>query len=167
MMKNSDVEPVALRDLDIDEKIGDHILGWKVQALGLIIIFLIVLLAALGLFGNGILSKQELSTPDGIASFDRFSRFESRMPLKIRILSTSSNESQIAFSNHYLEKFRIETIVPEPSRVIQKNGDIHYVFENYSNFTVTFYLVPQDFGTITGTLMINDHRVHMSHFIFP
>ena len=167
MGKNSEIEPIPQHDLDIDEKLRDHIAGWKFQAAGLTFIFIFVISAALGLFGNGVLSKQTVIARGGFVSFDRFTRHDSRMPLKIGVASVNASESQITFSNSYLEKFRIETIVPEPSAVIVKEGEIQYTFNGKGNLTVVFYMVPQDFGSVDGILGVNGEKVKVDHFIFP
>jgi hypothetical protein len=167
MGRNSEVEPVHDHGLDIDEKLKDHILGWKVQTGGIIFIFLIVLSAALGLYGDGILSKRTISSLGNIIAYDYFTRLENRMPLKVMVAPTPPDRAVISFSNHYLEKFRIEAIVPEPSDVNVSEANIHYTFKSKGDFTVVFYLVPQDFGSVEGTLSINDHSLKINHFIFP
>ncbi|MBD0294127.1 MAG: hypothetical protein ICV84_02845, partial [Flavisolibacter sp.] len=44
-------------DLEIDEDLDLHEKGWKLQRFGWFFIFALVILAALGVFGDGIASK--------------------------------------------------------------------------------------------------------------
>lgn len=167
MKKNSEVEHVQQHDLEIDEKLPDQIRGWKFQTVGLTFIFLIVAAAALGLFGNGLLSDRTVFTKDGIVSYDYFTRHESRTPLKITVKSPAKKGSNISLQWSYLEKFRIESIVPEPAAVTTNKGVVHYTFAGDGVLMVTFYLIPQDFGTVESTLSINGYALQVEHFVFP
>lgn len=167
MERKAEIRTQLKHDLDIDEKIKEHILGWKVQTFGLIFIFFIVISAALGLYGDGIVSKKKITSQANAVGYDRFLRFQSRMPLKIEISPTTPDKTVIGFSNSYLEQFRVESIVPEPAEVAMHGEKILYTFENTGPFTVVFYLVPQHFGGVEGTLNINENIFPINHFIFP
>lgn len=167
MDKNSEVEPVNQHDLEIDEKLKSHLLGWKVQTAGLVFIFAIVLSAGMGLYGNGVASKKTVSAGLNTIEYERFGRFENMMPLQVKIVSNENGNSEIAISDRYLRKFRIETIMPEPSEVKIQKEQIHYVFESRGSFTVTMYMIPREFGQVGGSLYIDNDSIVINQFIFP
>lgn len=167
MNKNSEVEPVNQHDLEIDEKLKSHLLGWKVQTAGLVFIFAVVLSAGMGLYGNGVASRKTVSAGLNTIEYERFGRFENMMPLKVKIAPTENRNSEIALSDLYLRKFRIETIMPQPSEVKIQKEQIQYVFESKGSFTVTMYLIPQEFGQVEGSLFVNNDSIAINQFIFP
>jgi hypothetical protein len=153
--------------LEIDEQINLHKKGWKAQAVGLAFMYILVLLAAVGLFGDGLLSKNKLTEQNITIESQRFYRYEARMELKIDVPDTDSDRTVISLPSHYLKDFEIESIVPEPESNSISNDKVNYVFKGSGNLNVTFYLVPQKVGKLEGTLGVNEHAFLLNHFIFP
>jgi hypothetical protein len=164
-MSLKDVEHVK-HNLPLQEDIQLHKKGWTIQRIGWLLMFFFVILAAAGLFGDGILSKQKISTQQTFVEFDQFYRHEARMELKMDFQS-GGEESVVSFPVHYLKKMKIEAIVPEPKENNTASGFIHYTFNGSDRMNVTFYIIPQTFGFIKGTMMINNNNFNLTHFIYP
>lgn len=166
-MRNKDsIERVAT-DLEIDEQLDLHTTGWKAQRIGLAFMFLLVLLAAIGLFGDGLLSKSKFSEHNIAIESQRFFRYEARMPLKIKVENNAASETTVSFPNYYLDELEIESIIPEPYANNFLNDQVQYVFKGGGNINITFYLVPQNFGKLEGSVTVNDQPFLLNHFIFP
>lgn len=163
-MKHKTIEPIE-HSLEVDEELDLQKKGWVVQRIGWVFMFLFVALAALGLFGEGVLSKQKAEAAGAAINYERFFRHESRMELKVEIGATDS--AIVSFPNEYLDKFRIESVTPEPKDNEVASGRIRYHFSGQAPMKITFYLVPQQVGTISGDVAVNGHQFKLSHFIYP
>lgn len=163
--QNHQIEEVKTT-LEIEEHLDLHKKGWVAQRIGLIFIFLLVASAALGLFGDGLLSTVKIARTDSTIEFDRFFRFEARMPINVEV-SNAKRDVIVSFANDYLSDVRIESIVPEPVGNKIDNGRVEYTFKLQERGKIVFYLVPQSVGTIEGDLIVNESTYQLSHFIYP
>jgi len=117
-------------------------------------------------FGNGVLSKQNVQAGEQHFEYPKYSRFESRMELKFD-LTTNAQQNIISLPGNYIEKFRVESILPEPSQNITKNERVNYVFEGNGPMKVIFYLVPQKIGRLDAEVFVNGQQFNFNHFIYP
>lgn len=161
---NSGVEKIRV-DLDIDEHLHIQENGWRLQAIGMYIILAFVFSAALGLYGDGITSKRKLSKAKAAIEYDRFFRAQAKMHLKIN--ATSEQDLTVSFPANYLNHFEIASIVPQPATSRFEDGHVHYVFNGRDGREITFYLVPQQFGQVEGSIKINESLFTIHHFIYP
>ena len=159
------IEEVSTR-MDIDESIEVQKRGWTVQRFGWIFMLVFVVLAALGLFGNGILSKKNVQSGTQQLEYPQYSRFESRLELKFD-LNGSAPQSIISLPGKYLEKFRVESILPEPKQSMVAENRVNYIFEGNGPMKIIFYLVPQSIGRLDADVLVNDQRFNFNHFIYP
>jgi hypothetical protein len=153
-------------DLEINEHVDSHKQGFKIQKVGIILILAMVLLAALGLFGDGVLSKASSSSPSAKIDYQKFYRFEARMELKIELLQFE-NSNVVSFTKDYLKEFEIESINPTPESTNFKGNTSQFVFNGPGNGIITFFLIPKKVGSIEGELLVNTDRFRINHFIYP
>jgi hypothetical protein len=153
-------------DLEIKEYADSHKQGFKIQRLGIIIILAIVLSAALGVFGDGMLSRQTLELKSARIEYQKFYRFEARMEVRIELLEIR-NSNVVSFPKEYLKEFEIESITPSPESTNFKGTRSEFVFSGPGNGFISFFLVPRNVGKIEGDLLVNDDKFEMSHFIYP
>jgi hypothetical protein len=153
-------------ELEINEHAGSHKQGFKFQKVGVLAILTIVVLAALGLFGDGVLSKKTSVSKSAEIEYQRFYRFEARMELKIELLAFE-NSNIVSFSKDYLKDFEIESINPTPESTNFKGATSEFVFNGPGNGIITFFLVPKKVGNIDGELAVNGERFKVNHFIYP
>jgi hypothetical protein len=165
MKKKDQLERVS-PDLAIDEHIDFHNTGFVVQKVGLIFIFGLVVLAAAGFFGDGVLSATSVSAGNSTIEYDEFYRFEARLDLKVHLTSVA-DPAVISFSNDYLNSFRIESINPEPKETRIGNDLVHFYFPGTGAMDITFHLIPQKVGSISGTMEVQGQSVSLQHFIHP
>ena len=153
--------------LEIEEHVDEHKLGFKIQKVGVIFILAVVIVAAAGLFGDGILSSSVATAPQGKIEYDRFYRFEARMEVKVEALDAQRASNIISFSSDYLKHLQIESITPSPGSSRFQGNNTEFVFDGVGNTIVTFYLIPRKMGNIPGEIMINGTSFKVNHFIYP
>ena len=161
-----DIE-VVRTSLQIDEQLDAHRRGWVAQRYGFAFIYLLIVLAAIGIFGDGFTSSSRESGNSITVESERFYRFEARMEVKITAPNSAEAEVTVAFPNDYLQQFRIESIQPEPKENRHVNGGVRYTFEGSGDMDIRFYLIPQKVGAISGTVTVNDNKFSLNHFIYP
>lgn len=155
-------------DLEIEEHLPMQERGWKVQAIGLSFILAMVLTAAVGLYGNGLISKKTVSSNNATVEYQRFYRFQSPMELKLELnMPNEGNEVIVSLPGKYLESFQVDSVLPEPDKNVMNGDQLQYHFNGTGNFTITFYLIPQRIGAIDGSIEVNNSRFELNHFIFP
>jgi len=152
--------------LQIKEEINQHIAGWKIQRMGWVFIFGIMLLALLGLFGEGILSNETKKSGDITTQYDRFIRYDSET--KVLIVSNSAHMATVSLPQDYLKKLRSIRIIPEPDANDMSTDYVNYNFKGSENKMIAIYLVPKAYGNIDATMLINGmDRIVLHHFIYP
>jgi len=164
-MANKPLEKVKT-DLQINEHLDAHRTGFVVQRIGLVFIIAFVVVAAIGLFGDGLVSKKTETKGNVVFHHERFYRYEARMEVKIEMVGTSRG-GVVSFPNRYLNNFKVEAITPSPNTTKIDNDNVIYFFDGSGNMQLTFYLVPQAFGTINGSVEVNGHPFAVNHFIYP
>ena len=154
-------------DLELDENIALQAIAWKIQRVGYGVLFLIPILALIGLFGNGFLSTTTIQRASSELEYEKLFRNEAKMNLRIRVSQNSDSLIRISFPVDYLSKFQIETVFPEPKENIVSNEDVHYLFDAQGAAEVVFTLIPQRAGKINGDVTVNAEKYHLSQFIYP
>jgi len=152
-------------DLDIDEQIPLQKTGWRIQSIGLCIVLVLVICAAFGVYGDGIASYKVIHQNKVRLEFQRFFRQEANLNLKI--VCSTAEDMIVAFPSDYLDHFEIESIVPPPSSTYFQKEMVNYLFKGNDNVKVTFYMIPQDIGTINGIVKVNGESFAVNQFIFP
>ena len=154
-------------DLEIEEDIPLHEKGWRFQRGGWVFIFGLMAAAALGVFGDGIASRRTLTDNQTKVVFERFYRQEAQMELKIHIDNRDGDTAHVSFTNSYLQNFKIESILPEPSSSSEFGSRVHYFFQGSGPMDITFYAIPRTFGFAEGRLGIGNKEYPITHFIYP
>lgn len=167
MPQKNSVEEVVNSDLEIEEYLPLQKTGWVVQRIGLGIMLLFVLLALLGLFGDGILSKRTTKTKNITLTYERFYRHEGSMELRINVAENNKVDLDVAFPVEYLENFEIRSILPEPKANRTGQGKVRYVFDVRGKINIVYYLTPRQSGTLTGTVEVNDAIFSIEQYIYP
>lgn len=166
MSKEKHTVEVVKTDLEINEELRLHEKGWIVRKIGWVFIYLLVSLAAFGMFGDGILSHRKLTNGDTQIQYERFHRQEARMNIRFDIQQPQNN-LVISFDNEYFRNFKVESIMPEPREVKILNGQVNYVFDSQGKSSIVFFMTPQELGTIQGSVHVNGKQFNLTHFIFP
>lgn len=156
------------QDLDFQRR------QWTVQRIGWGAMALVVVLAGVGLFGNGPLAGTTARSNDGAyeVEYARFVRH--RSPSSIRIVlqqGAVASEVRIAIHRDYADGMQIEEVYPEPESVETGGNEIVYTFRlaaEATAATVVFSVLYEDVWRNGGTIAVEGHPpVRLSQFIFP
>ena len=152
--------------LQLEDEIDLHEKGWIAQRIGWLLMLIMLISAALGVFGTGWLSYKTQIAGNNSVSYERFGRFE--LPMQITIRS-QANEGRLTVSipQSYLHCFKVSQITPEPSDRKTENRSTIYTFEGNDEITAQFYLEPETIGTVRGDIHVNGSLFTPSHFIYP
>jgi hypothetical protein len=131
----------------------------------------VLLGAALGLFGGGLLSDGEANAGDELTvKYPRFLRAHSPFELTIDWLPRRG-EATVWISRAFLDRFEIAEIQPAPSAVTVGRDRIYYAFgasEPHARVAVTFRLRAEGGGAFRGRLGSDDDLdVEVRQFAFP
>src|SRR5688572_32122600 len=106
---------------------------WTVQRIGWMAMALVVAAALAGVFGNGLLSHAMLTSPEQLfkLEYERFLRFQARAELRLAIAQPAIDQGQarILISQEYLRNMRLQTIVPQPTRIETTDAGVVYSFD--------------------------------------
>lgn len=161
-------------DLQIDEDMEFQRRSWMVQRVGWAMFAFVILLAALGLFGDGILSNARAGQQEAglLLEYPRFERFENEFQIKLHAdeAAAAGGEIRVRLDQNYLDLVEIDSISPEPDSEIKDAEGITYIFKasEASPFTAHFYIIPRKPGPLSGTFRLqNGETVRFSQFIYP
>lgn len=162
----TDVERIK-HSLELEERLDHQLKGWMIQKICSAGIGIIVLLTALGLFGNGLLSSKKIEKNGISLQYEKFLRYEKEMNLGWS--TTGYEEIEILIPMQYLDHFKIEKVVPEGYETVITKGYVSYTFkgDNAAHTSIRFYLTPQKTGNVTGEWLVNKQNFQLRHFIYP
>jgi hypothetical protein len=165
-MASNEIEKIS-SPLPIDESIGLQNRARFIQQIGIAIIFIVMIMAGLGLFGQGILSNKKVEADGNIVSYEKFGRYGGESKLVFDLVAADDSVSQIAIPAAYFDHFKIETIVPEPDKTSSVNKELIFTFSGSAAKQITFFLSPHETGSIEATIKGNQTSFKLSHFIYP
>ncbi|SFC35915.1 hypothetical protein SAMN05421747_10983 [Parapedobacter composti] len=152
--------------LELEEKLDHQIKGWKVQRICGVLLLILIVFTALGLFGSGILSEREVKKNNMVVQYERFLRYENETT--IGWLVRGQDRINFLIPQQYLNKFKVEKIVPDNYETILADGYIGYTFKVSTGETaIRFYLTPKKAGTMVDVWKVNGQSFEIAHFIYP
>jgi hypothetical protein len=163
-MKIAQAEKVNA-DIEVDEEIGHTQLSWRLQKVAWVSLFIIIALVVIGLFGDGHLSLQSVTSQHFNVQYDEYYRYQTEK--SVRITSKTQTIKTVTIAQSLMNSFKVTQITPVPTRSYIV-GDSR-VFEFYAdrNFAVAFYLTPMEPGMVEGKLKVNNVIFNLKHFIYP
>jgi hypothetical protein len=147
--------------------------SWTLQRIGWIIMILIVLAAALGLFGQGILSKTKIfsSSKSLQLEYERFMRFGGRSEMLFNLNTQSPADTIIlTLNNTYLDYIQVESVQPEIlfNKVDGKVTNYYFLKSELSNqIKFIIHIKPLKTGSVNGQIKANDEILNFTHYIYP
>jgi hypothetical protein len=145
---------------------------WRAERIGWTVLWLIVVLALLGLFSNGLLSTASVESPAGDlrVTYERFQRNGTLAEIKLEAAPQSGQQLAIRIGTQILDASTIETITPRPQAERGIAGGIEFVFavEPGEPLTVYVNVRPRGVGFLAGGIGIGESRpARLSQFIYP
>jgi len=155
----------AKHSLELDEDIKMHLVGWKIQRIGWGLMALFFILAIVGFFGSGFISNRTIRNNNITVEYEHFERYEANTKIVIRF--PSETLSTISIPHTYLDKIKLQQVLPEPQEVKMENSSYTMFFNGLKEGRITLYLLPQTTGSVQTTIHINQQPFSINHFIYP
>lgn len=140
--------------LDLEDAEAFHERVWRLRRAGRLVMVLLILVGFAGLLGTGPLSRGEVSDAGGLhVEYARFARAEAPASLRVR-MPAQADGHRLAVSRAFLDRVRIESVVPEPVRSETLGDQVVYVFVGRpgTEAVATFHFTPHVIGLARGTL---------------
>ena len=153
---------------------------WRWERIGWALIALVVLAAALGLFGGGPLSRETLTVHDGNATFEveyeRFNRLNHVSVLVVRVTAPGAGgeDLNVTLNRDMAEDSTIRSSAPSAEGALSANGIVYsFPVEDWAQpLTVSFEYLPETAGYVmtVATIAAGDRspvRIDLPQFIYP
>jgi len=149
----------------IEKHYSTQQMEWVALRIFWIMMSLILIATALGLFGDGLLSNKTYINNRNKIEYNKFMRVEKGTELLVHLNNAGEN-AKISINNDYLKKVRIEQITPEPSKVELINNELIYTFSSIQKGFIVFYLSPQKMGSQQLQITIDGHQINFDQYIY-
>lgn len=158
--------------LSVDQDLRFQAQEWVVQRVVFVALLLFMLAALLGLFAFGPLCKTGKQSPKGLLNleYERFARFQAPLTFKVHFRQPQpAQEIPIHLNQKYLDEFKVEKIVPDPSRQEAGPDGTTYFFTTGGSQrgTVIFYLEPEGIGLEQGIVKTEGDQISFKQFVYP
>jgi hypothetical protein len=167
---------VAMADnshtLDLDRRLEFHQREWRIQRIGWALWAAALLAGFAGLFGSGPLSDAEAVHADASlrVQYDRFWRCNDVSFLRI-IAAAQDGEVRLRISQEYLDRVKVERIVPEPvERVLDDHGAtlVFRTAPNVGQATILLYVETRRPGVLNGQIRrTGETSVRFRQYVYP
>ncbi|MFM8321656.1 MAG: hypothetical protein ACKOC5_12150 [Chloroflexota bacterium] len=159
-------------DLEIEQDETFQQRDWKLERAGWLVIALLLALAALGLFGEGLLSRRQIDAGVLQMEYQRFVRYGAAAELRVTLApgAAQDGQAQIALDRRYLGHFQLEQVLPEPSSVDVQGHQVVFRFawsRPEQPFIASFLLIPQRVGRVQSSLAAAGGQADIWQFVYP
>ncbi|HXH06764.1 MAG TPA: hypothetical protein VNI83_09250 [Vicinamibacterales bacterium] len=176
-MPRPDDAPAAARPrrpLVLDEDLAFQRRVWTIQRIGWVVLALLVVAGAFGLFGGGPISRASTGDPAGrlAVEYERFCRREATTTLTVRLREPRAPEgaASVVFAPAYLDAIAIEQVVPPPEGSEIRPDGVVFRFRPPPNdmpMVVIFFLRVRRAGIVFGRLSSAGSSVTFRQLVYP
>lgn len=157
-------------DLEIDQDLRYQVHEWRVERVGWVLLGLLLVLASLGTFGGGVLSRASAEEGAVRVEYERFTRAQSRTT--IQLLAPMQQQKPMPVELRWAPRtpVRIETIVPEPERSeVTADGAVYYftVAPDTDTGRITFEYRIEDPGEVGFQISAGGATFEIDQFVYP
>ncbi|WP_205509952.1 hypothetical protein [Longitalea arenae] len=163
--KNKSVERLQ-HDLQLEENLDQHKRGWVIQKVGWTILYLGLILAAIGVFGTGPLSYKTQVINGNSVEYERFMRYEGESEMTFHVKDVKDSIA-LEIPQQYLEYIDVLSITPLPDRNRTVDGVTTYYFPAGGAADIHCNLMAKKFGNISATIKVNATPFTIAHKIYP
>lgn len=167
------VKKNGLHGLDITEDLPFQRISWILERFGWVGMGVIILLAALGLFGDGPLSEAKAVSRNRTlqVQYQRFTRYKSPTTLQIALNTQRGNTVSVWLDARFLENIQIEEMDPPSLRATSDRGRTVYTYDisdTANPLMLRFEYMSGKIGEVNGTVGVtNGDQVQLRQFVYP
>ena len=160
------------RDLELQDDPALEQREWEIQRIAWFLMALIVTAALLGLFGAGPLSSRVVTSSDGRfwLEYNRCERFQSPSKLRLQLRANSQPAARVWISRKFMEKVKVDSIVPAAERVEMRDDGLVYTFSvpRAAPSSITFHLETEEMGSYPLRIKVDDGPpLEADHWVYP
>ena len=157
--------------LEVDENYEFQVRSWRVQRFGWVGMCLVIGAALAGFIGPGPLGDRTLTSNSGLQlRYDRFVRYEAPASMEIQLRAGSGSRAEFWIEGPWLESVHVETIVPEPERVVVKDGRMLVAIAAAAGESVhaIVHFEADTWGALSGAVgALGDPGLSIEQFAYP
>ncbi len=140
---------------------------WIAERIGRVIMGIVVIAAALGCLGPGLLSHTQVSVHGVIVQYDRFLRATDESELVVRLEEQVERARNVAFDRAGLEHMTIARVLPEPSSTRSDSTTVTYAFPAPGSQEMRFTIKPERAGLFRPKLVVESRGIELWQLVFP
>jgi hypothetical protein len=159
-----------IKDFDIEEDAGFNFKEEKIRRISWVILALVLVMALVGFWGNGLLSSRSITTGNCRLSYDYFLRLGRSSELNFRIGTKPSEKVKVSISRDYFKSIELESILPFPLYSTSDEYELSFFFNmpaQTDHLYITFSTKPKKTGKVHASISYNNDSIQFSHFIYP
>lgn len=126
--------------------------AWITQRIGWTVLALLVALALLGVFANGVLSAASVASPDGLVrvEYERFAHRTAQSHFSVHVAGPLAGDTLIRLSPSFARAYDIEVLHPHPVRAAAGAFGLELAFTPSAAGDLTVVLAgrPRRFGIV-------------------
>ncbi|HZW08550.1 MAG TPA: hypothetical protein VFF69_01485 [Phycisphaerales bacterium] len=142
---------------------------WAAQRIGWIVFAIVLLSAALGVFGGGPLSRASTGADGAQVQYERFVRREKPFELVVRLDAAKSETVAVEIASRVLRAVSVEGITPAPEseRSGENGGRFEFAATPGAPAMLKFRLQSSNPGLHAGTIRVDGVPLSFSTFVYP
>ena len=144
---------------------------WLVQRIGWVLIGLVLLAAALGVFGSGPLAKRMSANPALQIDYEWLTRNHSQTTWKLTPRAPPvDGRYRVVLDANWAQHFQVNAIQPQPSSSSLADGRWVYEFEarDARALQIVFHVETRKAGMLEGSIQLNDAApLQVALFVYP
>ena len=166
MADNKQSVETVRHNLQLNENLEQHKLGWMIQKIGWTALYSGLILAVAGVFGTGPLSYRTKSQNGTQVKYERFLRYESESEITFNI-QDAKDSITLEIPQQYMEYIELNSITPLPHANRTVNNVTTYYFHALHTASIHCLIMAKKTGSITATLTVNKTPITIAHQIYP
>ncbi len=172
-MNNDQHDEERSRHYPVQENMAWQRVEWRIQRLGYVFLFAVVILGACGLFSKGVLSEGVATSKEGAlqVEYERFGLLDSDMVMTIRVKPQHSGRFTLNISGQEMENFQIQSLQPQPQQATSTSNSLELTWASpqfREGATVWIGAQAQNPGRFPVKITLdNTTSVHFTQWIYP
>lgn len=142
---------------------------WRLERIGWMVFLMTVLLGALGVFSQGVLSRTTGQSADGV-DFQRFERTSAVSEMTVRLRGEPAQVLRLEITGDLMDKFAVQGIQPAPLSSESFEGGLGLTFRTDQAGEAAVYLALRAAGAGSSRsqfAMTGSSPVAVDQFIYP
>jgi hypothetical protein len=140
------MDELASRKYPVREDMRFQRRMWVIERIGWLVLAAITLLALLGLFGTGVLSKRTIGAGSLTIEYDRFERATRLSQFTFHFAPSPNGERRLRLNNVFQRNYEISSIQPPPARSSADGLDLTFTAPAGSAADVVIWAHAHSFG---------------------